>query len=293
MLDYHAVKNWRFPVLERSYEHDFAMLYGLAVGLGADPLDEQQLRFVAPEEGRAPAVLPTMATVLGYPGFWIADPKTGIDATRAVHGEEHIRLHRPLPAAGTLVATHRVTAVVDKGAGRGALVEYVKEMRDKGDGALIASATHITFCRNDGGFSEGAPLPDTLTTMAAATIVGPAPATMIIPTSPQQALLYRLCGDRNPLHARPDAARAAGFARPILHGLCTFGIAAHAVVAQVCHYRPERLRAFGARFSAPVYPGETLRTDMTQMGSRVAFRTVIVERDVVALDRGYAELALD
>src|SRR5205809_312267 len=97
MLDYEVVRNWSFPVIEQTYDRDFSMRYALSVGLGADPMDEQQLAFVATNDDESPRMLPTMATVIGYPGFWIADPRTGIDASRAVHGEEYVEMHAPLP----------------------------------------------------------------------------------------------------------------------------------------------------------------------------------------------------
>ena len=110
-----------------------------------------------------------------------------------------------------------------------------------------------------------------------------------LPTLRQSALLYRLCADMNPLHADPDVAQAAGFPKPILHGLCTYGVACHAILKSICDYDPSRLKSLSLRFSAPVFPGETIRTEMWRRGSKVLFRSRAVERDVIVLNNGVAE----
>jgi acyl dehydratase len=216
------------------------------------------------------------------------DPATGIDFTQIVHGEEKVVWHRPLPAAGTVVARHRVTRIVDKGPGRGATITYDKDLFDHANGEALATVTHTTFARGNGGFA---------TREAPGDAAPPAPVSVPtrtpdevadIPTLPQQALLYRLCADRNPLHSDPDVARAAGFKRPILHGLCTWGIVGHAVLAHCCDHDPTRLKSLFARFSAPVLPGETLRVEMYHEGCDVRFRARVVERDRVVLDHGHA-----
>jgi acyl dehydratase len=287
MLDYKALKAWSFPVAERTYGTDDAMFYALAVGVGADPVDERQLRFVNDTVPGTPVAMPTLAVILGFPGSWMKDPATGIDFSMIVHGEETVEWHRPMPASGTLVARHRVTHVVDKGAGKGATVTYVKELTDKASGERLASITHTTFCRGDGGFSVSgggdaapAPLPK-VPERSADTVVE-------LGTLPQQALLYRLCADRNPLHSEPAVARKAGFPRPILHGLCTYGVACHAMLATLCDYDPARLKRLSVRFSSPVYPGETIRFEIHDEGSEYAFRARAVERDKVVLDYGRA-----
>jgi acyl dehydratase len=157
---------------------------------------------------------------------------------------------------------------------------------DESSGEKFATLTETVFCRGDGGFGGAKremkpphPVPDR------------APdAVCDLPTRPETALLYRLSGDPNPLHSDPDVARAAGFERPILHGLATFGIAGHALLRTICDYEPERLIAMAGRFSAPVYPGETIRTQMWRDGDVVSFRARVLERDVVAIDNGRAEV---
>lgn len=256
-----------------------AVLYALSVGLGQDPLDARQLDFV--DHHRGLRALPFMAVVLGHPGFWLADPRTGVDAVRLVHGEQGIVIHRPLPIGGEVVGRTRVTGLVDKGPGRGALLYSEKQVTDAADGTLLATATSTTVLRGDGGFGGPAgpvrpphPMPAT------------APDHVVdLPTRPEQALLYRLNGDDNPLHADPAVAEAAGFPRPILHGLCTLGVIGHALLRTLGGYDPARFQALDLRFSAPVFPGETIRTEIWDGG---AFQARVVGRDVLVASHGRA-----
>lgn len=283
-IDYDRLLSWPVPDAEHHWTEADTILYALGVGLGQDPVDPDQLRFVY-EPGLA--ALPTMATVLGYPGFWIKDEKTGIDWRRVLHGEQAITLHRPLPVAAAIIGRTRVTGIVDKGKDKGALLYQEREVTDRASGELLCTLRSTTVCRGDGGFGgpsgpvkEPHPLPQR-----------PPDVTCDLPTLPQAALLYRLNGDRNPLHADPAVARHAGFPRPILHGLCTLGIACHAVLKTCCAYDPRPVRGLGVRFSAPMYPGETLRTEIWRDGSTVSFRARIAERDCIVLNHGWAELA--
>jgi acyl dehydratase len=291
MIDYAKLKDWSFPVVEHAYTADDAMLYALGLGLGADPMDERQLRFVNDTVPGTPQALPTMAVILGYPGSWMRDPGTGIDFSMIVHGEETVAWHKPIPAAGTAVSRHRVTGVVDKGAGRGAIVTYDKELFDKSSGERLATVTHSTFCRGDGGFASANGKSDAAAPTPPRVPEREPDAVCELATLPQQALLYRLCADRNPLHSEPAAARRAGFERPILHGLCTYGVAGHAILATCCDYDPQRLRRLSARFSAPVFPGETIRVEMYREGAEIAFRARVKERGKVVLDYGRAEIS--
>lgn len=290
MIDYRKLIDWKFPVVEHSYDVDDTMLYALSLGYGEDPTDANQLRFVTESIDGTPVVVPTMAVVLGFPGSWMANPKTGMDFPKSVHGEEELVLHRPLPPAATIQAHHRVVSIVDKGPGRGALVAYDKVLYDKSTREKLATVTHTTFARNDGGFSSRDGLTDPAPVPRPKPPDRPPDEVLTFRTLPQQGLLYRLCADRNPLHALPEAARAAGYSRPILHGLCTYGIACRAIMARWCDHRPERLRSMFARFSSPVYPGETLRVEMYGMSSDVLFRVVAVERDLFVLDAGRAQI---
>jgi len=288
MIDYARLLHRPFaPVLQR-YTVDDTIRYALALGLGDDPTDPQQLAFVDETRPGGLRVLPSMAVVLGFPGSWMQAPDTGIDFARIVHGDELVELHQPLPAAGTVRAEHRVVRIVDKGPGRGATITYDKALFDADSGALLATVRHTTFARGDGGFSQAggggdAPLPP-----PAAVPDRPADRQLELRTLPQQALLYRLCADRNPLHSQPEVARAAGFERPILHGLCTYGMACRALLALWAGHEPARLKRLYARFTAPVLPGDTLRFDTWRDGGEIAFRTHAVERGQVVLDFGRA-----
>lgn len=288
-IDYERLKNWPFPELEHSYTAKDSILYALGVGLGMDPLDRSQLRFLYEEGLQA---LPTMAVVLAYPGFWLKDPATGVDWVKVLHGEQGIRIHRPLPAAGTVVGTGGVDEIIDKGEGKGALILQTRRVYDKASGDLLATLTSTTFARGDGGFSGPAGQPHRPQAPAPHPLPEREPDMVCdLPTLKQAALIYRLSGDYNPLHADPDVAQAAGFRAPILHGLATLGVAGHALVKTVCNYDPARFRALQLRFSSPVYPGETIRTEMWRDGSDdegevISFRARVVERDVVVLNNG-------
>ncbi|MBI3372933.1 MAG: MaoC family dehydratase N-terminal domain-containing protein [Betaproteobacteria bacterium] len=290
-INYARLKNWPFRDVEQSYTEKDCMLYALGLGLGYDPMDERQLGFVYEKNLKT---LPTMAVVLGYPGFWVKDQASGIDWVRIVHGEQALTVHRALPVAGTVVGRTRIRAVVDKGKDKGALLVQQRTLHDKASGALLATIDHVTFCRADGGFSElpddgprgGDPAPPPKPAVPES-----APeAVCDLPTLPQAALIYRLCADNNPLHAEPAVAKAAGFPRPILHGLATYGVAGHAILKTCCDYEPARLKSIGVRFSAPVFPGETIRTEMWRRGSQVQFRARVLERDLVVLSHGTAEV---
>ena len=279
-----TLKNWAFPEVRQTYGWKDTALYALGIGLGADPMSRDELRFVYEPWLEA---LPTMAAVLAGPGFWIRDPATGIDWQNALHGEQEIVLHRPLPATGTVIGRTQVDSLIDRGAGKGAILTTRTDLHDAATDELIASVFATAFARNDGGFGGPAgtrpavhPTPDR------------APDHVVdLPTLPQAALLYRLNGDDNPLHAEPDIATGAGFERPILHGLCTFGVAGHALMKTVCGYDPRRVHSLKARFSAPVYPGETIRTEMWQEDARqVAYRCSVVERGVAVITGGLLAL---
>ncbi|MBC7285078.1 MaoC/PaaZ C-terminal domain-containing protein [Hoeflea sp.] len=281
-IDYDRLLNWKFPEVRQRISQRDAILYALGIGLGSDPLDENQLRFVYEKSLQ---VLPTYPVVLGYPGFWLKDPGTGVDWVRLVHGEQGIQIHRPLPSEGEVIGRTRVTGIVDKGAGKGALVYTERELTNAENGELLATLTNTTFCRGDGGFGG----PTGPVKPAPQLPQRPADASIALPTLSQAALLYRLNGDFNPLHAEPAVARAAGFDRPILHGLATMGVAGHALL-RVMDYDPSALSSISVRFSAPVFPGETLTTDVWKEGGELFFRTQVASRNVLVLNNGHATL---
>lgn len=286
-IDYEKLKNWRFAESIQNYSTRDTILYALGLNFGADPTDAQQLRYVYEDGLQA---LPTMAVVLAGPGSWLRDPGTGVDYTRVVHGEQWLTLHRPLEPEGTVVGQTRVAALIDKGPDKGALIYSERTLFPQAGGEPIATIVTSAFARGNGGF--GGPLSDPALP-AMHSLPDSSPHRICdLPTLPQQALLYRLSGDYNPLHADPSVAQSAGFPAPILHGLCTYGIAGHAILKTFCNYEADRLRSLQVRFSTPVYPGETIRTEMWLDGSVVSFRCKVVERNVVVLMNGRAEIGL-
>ncbi|WP_430397121.1 MaoC/PaaZ C-terminal domain-containing protein [Ferrovibrio sp.] len=286
-IEYQKLKNWKFADLEHTYSTRDTILYALGLGCGADPMDLDDLRYVY-EEGDGLLALPSMAVTLGYPGFWLKDPNTGVDWRMVLHGEQGIVLHKPLPVAGTVIGKSRVTEIVDKGPGKGALLFSERDVIDKQSGDLLCTLTSTTFIRGEGGFGgpaglNGGPVP------APHPIPERAPdETVDIPTLPQAALIYRLSGDYNPLHADPRIAQAVGFKMPILHGLCSYGIATRALVRACCGNDPAKLKTMQLRFTAPVYPGETIRTEIWREAEGVSFRARVIERDLVVLNNGKA-----
>jgi acyl dehydratase len=270
-----------FPEIEHTYGAKDTILYALGLGCGADPEAPDDLRFVYEDGLKA---LPTMAVVLAYSGNWLSRKESTVTYSKVLHGEQSITLHRPIPPAGTVIGRTRIVDLLDKGRDKGAVLYSERTILDKATGAPIATMASTTMLRGDGGWGGKS---------------GPQPAPHAVPettpdshldlkTYPNSALIYRLSGDLNPLHADPKAAAAGGFARPILHGLCTFGVAGFALVKACCAGDPARLKSMAVRFSAPVYPGETVRTEMWRNGDRVSFRARVLERDVVVLNNGLA-----
>lgn len=260
-----------------------AILYALGVGFGQDPGDRDQLRFVY-EDGLK--TVPTMAVVLGSVGFWLKEPQYGIDWQQVLHGEQGVELFGEVPHTGTAVGETTITDVLDKGPGKGAFIYWRTRLTHKETGRHFATLTSTAICRGNGGFG-GNPG----TRQPAAAFPERAPDTWWdFRTIRQVALIYRLSGDYNPLHADRDVADAAGFPEPILHGLCAFGIAGHALLRECCGYDTTRFRGMKVRFSSPVYPGELLRTEIWNEGGDVFFRCLVPERGVVAIDRGVAQI---
>lgn len=282
-IDYEKIMKVDIPQVEQTLTLRDTMLYALGVGLGADPMDENQLQFVYEKNLKA---LPTMAIILGYPGPWHATLNTGVTRTHVVHGEQGFVIHKPLPVEGTITGKTKLVAVLDKGADKGALLVTETDVRDKSSGELICTLTSTTFCRKDGGFGGPSgpqkPLQE---------IPSRAPDQICdLPTLPQAALIYRLSGDYNPLHAEPAFAANAGFKQPILHGRATFSVVGHALLKTLCGYDAAKFRSMEGRFSSPVYPGETIRTEMWLDGNVVTFRATVPTRGVTVLNNGRAEI---
>jgi acyl dehydratase len=285
-MKYETIKSWPFEDVTQQVDWKDCALYALSIGVGSDPLDADDLRYVY-EPGQK--CFPTMATVLAYPGFWVRDPATGVDTTAVVHVEQRLQLERPLPAQGTIAGRTEIKALIDKGSGKGALMIGERTLWNARTGEVFGRVTGVSLLRGNGGYSGGDPRKsDEGLPPLQAVPDRPADLSRSFRTPANSALLYRLNGDVNPLHADPAIAHAAGFKEPILHGLCSYGIAAHAVVKACYGGDASRLRRFDARFTAPVFPGETLRTEIWKDGDDFRFRTVVVERDAVALSNGFA-----
>jgi acyl dehydratase len=266
-----------------SYGDRETMLYALGIGFGRDPMNADELPFVYENGLRT---VPTMATVIGWGASGVM-AKSGINYLMVLHGEQRVTMHKPLPAAANVVMDERVVGVFDKGKEKGAVLVTERVMKEAKSGDKLCTLLNTIFARGDGGFGgpkDGAPQPHAL----------PERKPDIVHecgTRPDQAFLYALSGDRNPLHRDPKVAQAAGFPRPILHGLCTYGTACRAVISSICKYDPTKITGFDVRFSAPVFPGETIATEMWVDGAVVSFRSKVKERDVVVLNNGKCTLA--
>jgi acyl dehydratase len=266
---------------EFTYTDRETMLYALGVGMARDPLNQDELHYVY-ENGLK--TIPTMASVIAWGQSTIG--RACINYLMVVHGEQRLTMHKPLPPAATIIADERVTGAVDKGPGKGALIFTEKTIRLKGTNEVLCTTGGTIFARGDGGFggpSTGGPEPHMIPDRKP-------DAVCETDTRVDQALLYRLSGDRNPLHSDPNFAKMAGFPKPILHGLCSYGTACRAVLKAICNYDHTLIGGFDVRFSSPVFPGETIITEMWKDGNVVSFRSKLKERDVVVLNNGKCTL---
>ena len=276
-IDYHAFMAKSDNDRRFEYSELHTLLYALSVGMGRDPVSPEELPFVF--EGAELKAIPSMASVTSRSNFVRNLP---IDMTKMLHGEQRLTVYRPLPVEASLLADTRITKVIDKGEGKGALIYYETSARTAEDNEPLYTVGATLFARGDGGFGGPA---------------GPVDPPHTIPdrepdfahecqTRPDQALLYRLNGDRNPLHADPKLAERAGFPAPILHGLCTYGIACQSVLAKAANYDVSRMRTFNARFTSAAFPGDRIRTEIWVDGETVSFRCRVPDRDVVVINNG-------
>jgi acyl dehydratase len=259
-----------------SWNASDVLLYHLALGAGADPVDPRELRYAYEADLQ---VLPTFGvvapTLRDTEPPRVEMPGIEIDLAAVLHGSQEISLHGPLPTSGEAVARGRIVDVQDKGSA--AVIVQETAVEDTSGRPLWTTQSSI-FVRGEGGFgghrgtTERVPPPDR-----------EPDAELLTPTLPQQALWYRLCGDRNPLHADPGFAAGAGFDRPILHGLCTYGMVCKAVVDGLLDGDATRVDRFSARFAGVVFPGETLRTRVWSVDERLVLATSVVERDAPVL----------
>lgn len=280
-IDYDALMQAKATGLTAGYSERETMLYALGIGFGRDPLKAEELPFVYENGLKA---VPTMATVIGWGASGVL-AASSINYLMVVHGEQRLTLHRPLPVAAAVSIDERVVGIWDKGE-KGAIIVTERRLRDAATAENLCTLMSTVFARGDGGFGgpkDGAPEPHRLPERAPDLVVE-------CDTRPDQALLYALSGDRNPLHRDPAVAKMAGFPRPILHGLCTYGTACRAVISTICGYDPAQITGFDVRFSAPVFPGETIVTEMWRDGAVLSFRAKVKERDVIVLNNGKCTL---
>jgi acyl dehydratase len=284
MINYEELMQVRSAPRAFSWTERDVMLYALGVGLGRDPLNLRELPFVYEKHLK---VVPSFSTVAAWGASPPAD-EMGINYVKVVQSSQEIVLHRPLPPAASVMASGRVSCVVDKGP-KGAIIFREVVLTDAANGAPIATLTSSIFARDDGGFggpAEGGNLPHV--------VPGRAPDHRVqITTRPDQALLYRLSGDRNKLHVDPETAEKAGFQRPILHGLCNFGITCQAVLDVCAGFDPARMVSHEVRFSGPFFPGETLAIDIWQDGEVVSFEASSLERGTPVIKNGKTVLRQD
>lgn len=276
-LNADALRAHRFGRRAQSYVARDAILYALGVGLGQDPLDQADLDFLIETRGK---VLPTFAATLASPGMWIRDPAFGVDFARLVHAEQSMRFDRPLPPEASVMAEPRVAGLYDRGVGKGAVLIVERDIADTETGERYATARQTLLLRGDGGFGGAAPPPGD----AGGAPERKADCTLKVEVSPRAALIYRLAGDWNPLHCDPEFAARAGFPRPILHGLATYGMAGRAAMRAF----DADIAALSCRFAGVVYPGDALRFAFWRDGDEVRFVATCAERMV--LDRGFATL---
>jgi len=263
-----------------------ALLYAVGVGAGAeDPLEE--LAFTTENsQNIQQLVLPTMAVVLGATGNSDAHTSIGTyNPAMLVHAEQAITLHRPLPVEGETETTTEITGIYDKG--KAALVEFTSTSLDRSDGLPLFTSVSTAFIRGEGGFGGDrgpagprAEAPDR-----------PADHTVTYQTRRDQALLYRLSGDRNPLHSDPVFAQAAGFDRPILHGLCTYGFTGRALLHTLCGSDPARFLGMAGRFTSPVFPGESITVHMWETAPGEAFFRTTGQDGRTVFDAGKLSIA--
>ena len=275
-INYDEIMNLTSENVEISYSDKDSILYSLGIGLGNDPMNLNELKYVYEN---SQSVLPSMATNFQYHSPLLL--KTNINFIMVVHGEQRLSITNALPVSGDFIANAKVIGCYDKGPARGAIIEVETTVKNKKNNEEICKLVSTTFARGDGGF--GGPdspkkeifIPD-----------GEPDYVSEVSTKPDQALIFRLSGDYNPLHSDPNFAKAAGFEKPILHGMCTYGIACRSLVDEICENDASKIKRFDCRFSSPVYPGETIITEMWKKDKMIYFNSKVKERDKLVLKNG-------
>ncbi len=289
-LDLEKLLALRIPDTAQSYDFKDSLLYALTLGYGSDPLDASELPYVYEGAEGGQVAAPSMGVILAHPGYWPRTLDTGLDWVRIVHAEQGLVLHRPLPVQAEVVGVSRVVSAVDKGRDKGALISYERQIFERASGELLCTITQVMMARGDGGFGGPPDAPAPAAVPPPAIPARAADRVCDLQTARQMALLYRLNADWNPLHADPAVAQKAGFEQPILHGLASWGVAVRAVLRAALHHNAAQVVSIFGRFSAPVYPGETLRTEMWLEPGEVLFRVWALERRVMVINNGRVQI---
>lgn len=273
----------------RKYEQQFTkrntILYALGLGCGAEAAESGDLQYVYEEQLKA---LPTMPITVASTGFWQREQQYGITWNKVLHTSQSVSLSRPFPVEGDVTALFKISEIYDKGVEKGCFLYTERELYNNATGDHLASVKHGFLLREDGGYGGGSSSPSK--PLAMPDDRGP-DAVAIFETRPEQAIIYRLSGDLNPLHIDPQAATAAGFERPILHGLCSFGILGRAAIGSLCNNDPARLKHLEVSFSSPVYPGEAIEFEFWWLdGKRAVCQARVASRQTFVLKGGYIEL---
>lgn len=273
-IDLDTALGAELPAVTFSWDASDVALYNLAVGAARDPLDEAGLRYV---DDTAPLVLPSFATVAATMHVSepprVSFPGVEIDLAKVVHGGQSVSPSGPIPASGTATTRTRISEIQDKGEGKAAVIVQESTTTAE-DGTELWTSTSSIFARGEGGFggergaSTRVEYPDRA-----------ADVEIDVPTAPNQALLYRLCGDRNPLHSDPAFAKAAGFERPIMHGLGSYGLVLRALVDELAGGEPSRVSHYGVSFAGILFPGETLRVRAWRTEDGLVATASAAERD--------------
>jgi|TARA_B100000780_G_scaffold13134_1_gene8904 acyl dehydratase len=279
-INYEEIMSLEDKGLEFSYTQRDSIIYGLGIGLGKDPMDATELKYVY-ENGLI--AFPSMATNFQYKSPLLLKAK--LNMIMIVHGEQGVTLHQPMPASADVISDTKVVNCYDRGASKGAIIEVETNVRLKKDNSPLCTLTSKTFARGDGGFGgEDVPASIPVELNDTPDIIHE------VTTTEDQALIFRLSGDSNPLHSDPNFAKMAGYPKPILHGLCSYGVACRSIVETLCEKDSKKLKKFNVRFSSPVFPGETIVTEMWKKDDEIHFQSKVKERDKVVLKNGVCKI---
>ena len=279
-INYEEIMSLEEKNLELSYSQRDSIIYSLGIGLGKDPMDTTELKYVY-ENGLI--AFPSMATNFQYKSPLLLKAK--LNMLMVVHGEQGITLHQPMPSNADVFLDTRVINCFDRGESKGAIIETETKVRLKKDDSSLCTLISKTFARGDGGFGgEDVPASIPVELNDTPDIIHE------VTTTEDQALIFRLSGDSNPLHSDPNFAKMAGYPKPILHGLCSYGVACRSIVEALCEKDSKKLKKFNVRFSSPVFPGETIVTEMWKKDDGIHFQSKVKERDKVVLKNGVCEI---